>query len=78
MDTKIALDHFGSIKELALRCGVTYQAVHQWEKAGVIPVPRDSHVRELMRKDLGAQAANPAPADAAPQPFPPLLMEFPA
>lgn len=60
MTKQEAIDHFGSVKDLAAALGITREAIYQW-RDDAIPLLRAYEVREAVAK----RAAEPSAAIAA-------------
>jgi len=44
MDIEKVIEHFGGVVQMAIRLGVTRQAVYDWRKSGKIPFARQAQI----------------------------------
>tara|TARA_B100000929_G_scaffold278127_1_gene254105 strand:- start:383 stop:595 length:213 start_codon:yes stop_codon:yes gene_type:complete len=70
MQTRKAIEHFGSTRKLAEALGITPQAINQW--GNVVPMLRQYELERVtdgkLKADIAKHSANATPTASAPQP----------
>jgi DNA-binding transcriptional regulator YdaS (Cro superfamily) len=54
MNTELIIKHFGNQRKMALRLGVSRQAVGEWLKLGTIPANRAIQIEKITNGELKA------------------------
>jgi DNA-binding transcriptional regulator YdaS (Cro superfamily) len=54
MDVSLIIKHFGNQRKLALRLGISRQAVGEWVKLGTIPANRAIQIEKITNGELKA------------------------